>query len=294
MTVVWQALGFGITSSTLLMFGAVGFSLQYGLTNLFNFAYGSIMTASAFVAYAAVQAGWGIAGAALVAATFGALFSTALNAFVYRPFARRGAGLFGLAFVAFSFGTVLQYVVALIFGVNYVGLNVPTGGTYHLGAMIFTGLELKFFAFAVASFLVLEMVLKFTRVGKAIRGTAGSPTLARACAIPVKLVVNVTWLISGAMCGLAGFYLATELGSFSFTSGAEIFPIILAAALVGRVGSVSGAFRGAVLVGVSTELLAALTNPGLKEVYAFTLLLLVIVFRRQGILRSVAEQAVVT
>jgi branched-subunit amino acid ABC-type transport system permease component len=70
--------------------------------------------------------------------------------------------------------------------------------------------------------------------------------------------------------------------------------VVLAAALVGRVGSASGAFRGALAVGISTEVIAAFTDPALKQVYAFALLGVVMMVRRQGILRGLTEQTVVT
>jgi branched-chain amino acid transport system permease protein/neutral amino acid transport system permease protein len=287
-----EEVGFGLVTASMLVFGAGGFSLQYGLTNTFNFAYGAIMTSSAFAAYEAQTHGLGLAVSALIAALWGALFSASINALVYRPFARRGVGLFALAIVSASLGTVIQYILGLMFGESFVSLQLSSGHTYRLGSMIYTGTELLFMLMALVFFLLLELVLKFTKVGKAIRATAADPFLARVSGIRAERVVDGTWLVSGAMCGIAGFYLAAELGSFSFTSGQALLPSILAAAMIGRVGSARAAFGGALLVGVLTEVAAAYTNPSLDQVYAFAFLFVLLIVRPQGILRTSVEQVV--
>ena len=276
----------------MLVFGAGGFSFQYGLTNTFNFAYGAIMTSCAFAAYEAERYGLGIGGAAVIAAVWGALFSVLINALVYRPFSRRGVGLFALAIVSASLGTVIQYVLGLLFGESFVSLQLNSGHTFRLGSMIYTGTQLLFMLLALVFFLGLELVLKFTKVGKAIRATAADPFLARVSGIRAERIVDGTWLVSGAMCGIAGFYLAAELGSFSFTSGQAILPSILAAAMIGSVGSARAAFGGAVLVGVLTEVAAAYTNPALDQVYAFVFLFVLLIVRPQGIMRTSVEQVV--
>lgn len=287
------SVGFGLVTASVLVFAAGGFSLQFGLTNMFNFAFGQMLTVCAFIAYTVQQTGVGIIPTILATAAFGAVFSTAVNTFVYRPFARRGTGLIVLAIVSVALGTVMQYVVALIFGEEFVSIGFSQGATHRFVGMTFTSLQLEFLAFSVVAFAALHALFSYTRLGRAIRATAADPKLARACGVKVIRVVDLTWLISGAMCGIAGFYLALELGSFSYTTGEDLLPAIIAAAMVGGAGSPRAAFLGALLVGVMTEVLAAYTNPSLKQVYAFALLFIILASRPQGFLRGRAEQVVV-
>src|SRR5260370_12716512 len=79
-----QSIGFGLVTASILALASVGFTLQFGVSNILNLAYGDVMTASAFVGYAVNQAGGGIAESLAAGAGFGALASTLLNRYVYR------------------------------------------------------------------------------------------------------------------------------------------------------------------------------------------------------------------
>lgn len=293
MQVLASSVGFGLVTASIIVFAAGGFNLQFGLTNMFNFAFGQMLTVCAFFAYAVERSGVGLVATVIITALFGAVFSAAVNTFVYRPFARRGTSLIVLAIVSVAFGTILQYIVALIWGENFASLGFSQGGVHRFLGMTFTSLQLEFLAFSVVAFAGLHSLFRFTRLGKAIRATATDPKLARSCGINVIRVVDLTWLISGAMCGIAGFYLAVEIGSFSYTTGEDLLPAIIAAAMVGTAGSPRSAFLGALLVGVMTEVLAGYTNPEFKQVYAFILLFILLAVRPQGLLRGRAEQVMV-
>jgi branched-chain amino acid transport system permease protein/neutral amino acid transport system permease protein len=97
-----HAIGFGIVTAAVMALAAVGFTVQFGVTNILNLAYGDVMTASAFVAYVTYSAGlnpwWGMVFGGL----FGAVFSVLLNRFVYTPFIRRGARLFTMIIVTIA------------------------------------------------------------------------------------------------------------------------------------------------------------------------------------------------
>src|SRR5258707_13648339 len=85
-----QSIGFGLVTASILALASVGFTLQFGVSNILNLAYGDLMTASAFVGYAVNQAGGGIAESLAAGAGFSALASTLLNRYVYRRLVRPG------------------------------------------------------------------------------------------------------------------------------------------------------------------------------------------------------------
>jgi len=97
-----HAIGFGIVTAAVMALAAVGFTVQFGVTNILNLAYGDVMTASAFVAYVTYSAGlnpwWGMVFGGL----FGAVFSVLLNRLLYTPFIRRGARLFTMIIVTIA------------------------------------------------------------------------------------------------------------------------------------------------------------------------------------------------
>ena len=263
--------------------GAVGFSLQFGVSNIFNLAYGDIMTVSAFVAYvtnADAHANIWVSMAAGAAA--GALLSVAINRFIYTPFIRRGTALFTMVMVSLAVGTVIENAVQAIAGDGFRGYQLQAVKSINLIGMSFTSRQLIIVGIAVVAMVGLHLLLSGTRVGKAMRATATHPELARSCGVPTDRVTAVAWGISGALCGLAGVALALNLAAFDFTFGQSFLLIIVAAAVFGSVGQPYGAMAGAVVIGMASEI-AAVYVPSLKEVVAFALLVIVLLIRPNGL-----------
>jgi len=100
-----EALGFGLVSMSVIAIAAVGFTMQFGITNMINLAYGEVMISSAYVAYYINRTGISIWIAMVVAAVFGAVLSFLLNRFVYAPFQRKGTTLIGMVIVSLAVGS---------------------------------------------------------------------------------------------------------------------------------------------------------------------------------------------
>jgi branched-subunit amino acid ABC-type transport system permease component len=284
------SLGFGIVTASILAVAAVGFTLQFGVTNILNLAYGDVMTASAFVAYVMTKHGSGIWLAVAGCAVFGALFSMLLNRVIYTPFVRHGTKLFGMIIVTIAMSLILQNSLQAIWGSSFFSLSFSPGRSYHLSTMVFAASQLGIMAIAVVAMVAIWGMLRFTKLGKAMRATASDPELARSCGIATDRVVDVAWLISGALCGIAGVALAMNVTSFTSTTGGQFLIAIVAAAVLGGVGQPYGAMLGALTIGLSSEVAAGLIAPAYKEVVAFAVLVIVLLFRPQGILSEVATQ----
>jgi branched-subunit amino acid ABC-type transport system permease component len=281
--VLVPSIGFGIVTASILALASVGFTLQFGVTNILNLAYGDVMTACAFVGYYVNQAGGNIAESLVAAALFGALVSTLLNRFLYLPFVRRGTKLFGMVVVTLSVGTIVQNVLLAGFGASFFTFPSATGVPLHVSGMTFTGLQLAIIGIAVGSMLALQLLLSYTKLGKAMRATAANPSLARVSGIATDRVIDVAWMLSGALCGLAGLVLVLNTTTFEATTGSDFLVVIIAAAILGGVGRPAGAILASLVVGVSTEVAAAYINPSFKEVVAFGLLVVVLLLRPQGL-----------
>jgi branched-chain amino acid transport system permease protein/neutral amino acid transport system permease protein len=117
-----------------------------------------------------------------------------------------------------------------------------------------------------------------------MRATAANPGLARNCGIPTRRVIDVAWLITGALCGVAGTVAGMNSDSFSVANGSEFLIPIIAAAVLGGAGHPYGAMIGAVIIGLMTEISAAVISPQYKQVAAFAALVLVMMLRPQGLL----------
>jgi branched-subunit amino acid ABC-type transport system permease component len=284
MSLFIAALGFGLVSASIIAIAAVGFTMQFGITNMINLAYGQVMIASAYATYALNHTGVNIWVALVAGALFGAVMSFVLNRAVYAPFQRKGTNLVGMVIISLAVGLLIANVMLPIVGYYSVSYHVDTGSTFHLGSIALTGIQLLIMAVAVVTMLVIHGLLTLTRLGKAMRATAANPTLARNCGIPTRRVVDLAWLITGALCGIAGTVAGINSDSFSVANGSEFLIPIIAASVLGGAGHPYGAMIGAVIIGEMTEISAALISPQYKQVAAFAVLVLVMILRPQGLL----------
>lgn len=278
------AFGFGLVSMSVIAIAAVGFTMQFGITNMINLAYGEVMISSAYVAYYMNKAGISIWIGMVAGALFGSVFSFLLNRIVYAPFMRKGTSHLGMVIVSLAVSLMIANLMLPIVGYYSVSYQEDAGKLIRLGGIALTRDQIIVIAIAVVLMLAIHALLTYTRLGKAMRATAANPTLARNCGIPTQRVIDSVWLITGALCGLAGVVAALNSDSFAIANGAAFLITILAAAVLGGAGQPYGAMIGAVLIGLITELSAAAWSPQYKEVVAFGILVLVMVLRPQGLL----------
>lgn len=287
MSVYTAALGFGLVSASVIAIAAVGFTMQFGITNMINLAYGEVMITSAYAAYFVNRAGvniwFGLIGGGIV----GAGFSFVLNRFVYSPYKRKGTSFIGLVIVALAVSLMTANILLAIVGPDNVSYIQDRGDLIEIGGMILSVQQLLIMGVAVAIMLGIHALLKYTLLGQAMRATAANPNLARNCGVPTGLVIDAVWLITGALCGVAGTVAAMDSDSFGVANGAGFLITILAAAVLGGAGQPYGAMLGALIIGLMTELSAAALAPEYKEVVAFSILVMVMVLRPQGLLSKI-------
>ena len=294
MEVFVSSVGFGLVTAALLAISAVGFTLQFSVTNVLNLAFGSVMTGSGFIAYGLNTSGMNIWLAMAVAALCGGVISVLMNTLLYGPFIRHGTTLFGMVIVTISTAVISDHVIEAAVGPTFFSYNAPAGRALHFADFLLTRQDLTIIGIAVGVTLVTQLTLARTRLGKSMRGLSVNAPLARACGIPTRRVVALAWFGSGVLAGIAGVALFLETSTFSATTGSDFLIVTIAAAVVGGVGSTRGAVVGALIVGIITEVGAAYWDPQLKDVLAFGVLIVVLLVRPQGLFAQLAtERAVV-
>jgi branched-subunit amino acid ABC-type transport system permease component len=283
MSQVVLSLGFGLVTASILAMGAVGFTLQFGVTNLFNLAFGENMTVAAFAAYLA-RAGlhWNMWAAMAAGGAAGMLLSLAISRLIYLPFLHRGTSQFAMVMVTVAVSFILKNVLQIFTGATFYSYQLPPQRPVHILGMVFTPRQLVIIGLAMASLLGLHLLFRYSRLGKAMRATSDDPELARSVGIRTSRVVSAAWLLSGLLAGLAGVTLAMDLGTFDANTGGSFLLIIVAAAVFGSVGEPYGAVAGALVIGIVSEL-AAIVSPDLKDVVAFAVLVLVLLLRPEGL-----------
>ena len=281
----WLAFGFGLVTASVLAIAAVGLSLQFGITNYINFAYGDFMALGAYLTYE-FNTGFMHLNVwiSLFAGSIGmGILAVLLNHFLLGPFARRFERSFYVLIVTFGLSLIILNLIYSIWGSNVRSYNMPIEQVLHIGPFLLTRNQLIVMAVSVVLMTLVHTMLKTTRLGKSMRAMSDNTTLAMTSGIDTRLITTITWFLSGTLAGLAGTVLGITEGNLTPASGELFLFVIFAAVIVGGVGSIYGAMAGAVLIGLATEISAAFINPAYKLDVAFGILILTLLFRPNGL-----------
>jgi branched-chain amino acid transport system permease protein/neutral amino acid transport system permease protein len=284
MGVYLAAVGFGLVTASVLAIAAVGFTLQFGVSGVLNLAYGAIMIFGAFLAYLVNENGVSVWFGLLVAIAACSAGSVLVNAVVYTPFQRRGVDPITLVIVSLGVTLIVEFGVEAVAGGVPVSYTMGNGPTFSVGGLSLTGVQLVIMAIAVATMAGVHVLLRYTKLGKAMRATAANRNLARNCGIRTGRIITATWALTGALCGLAGTVFAIDAGSFDATSTDVFLVLILAAVFLGGPGQPYGAMLGALVIGLATEVSANFIPADYKYVIAFVVLLIMLGVRPTGLL----------
>jgi branched-subunit amino acid ABC-type transport system permease component len=279
--------GFGLITASILAIAAVGLSLQFGVTNYINFAYGELLTFGVYTAFVVNQRlGLNIWIGLVVAVIATAIVAWLINLLILRPFTDRGTSPIMMLVVTLGLSLILQNIILAIFSEQFQNYNINTGTPLTLGPFLFTPLQLSIIALAIITMLGIHVLLRYTRLGKAMRAVSDSPELARVSGINTRLVVNAVWLLAGGLGGLSGVVLAFNVASFTPTVGFGFLFVIFASVILGGIGSPYGAIVGALVVGLATEMSATFISSEYKGAIALAILIIALLIRPQGIFAS--------
>jgi branched-chain amino acid transport system permease protein/neutral amino acid transport system permease protein len=278
------SIGFGLVTAAVLAIASVGFTLQFGVTNVLNLAFGAVMILGAYLAYLLNSHGISVWYGLIVAIAAGAVVSVLINGVIYTPFQRRGASPITMVIVSLGMTLIIEFGVEAVAGGVGVTYNMGQGPTFQAGSFILTGVQVIIMAIAVVTMVGVHVLLRYTKLGKAMRATAANRTLARNCGIRTGRVIAATWALTGALCGLAGTVFAINATSFDSSSTDLFLVLILAAVFLGGPGQPYGAMLGALVIGLATEVSAAFIPADYKYVIAFVALLIMLGVRPTGLL----------
>jgi neutral amino acid transport system permease protein len=276
----------GLTSGAYFALGAVGLTFVYGSLRLINFAHGDFLTFGAYIAFLAnVTLHLPLLVSVLFAMAATALLGALTEKVMWSPMRARGAGTFQLILMAVGLAYVLRYAIQFVAGPQFRSLKVNATTSFKLPWGLTFGRTA--FVVVVASYGVLAVIgamLRFTGLGKQMRALSDDLTLAETTGIDTQRVIVVIWLFAGGLAGLAGVLYACAIGSFDPTFGFVLILTLFAAVVLGGIGSPYGALAGGVILGLVQEWSTLLFGPQWKIVVGFTVLMIVLLIRPEGVL----------
>jgi neutral amino acid transport system permease protein len=275
------SVGIGLSTAAILSLSAVAFTLEYAVSRVANFAHGEFLTIGAYAAYSGQTIfHQNVAAAALIAAVAGLVAGLVLNAALIEQF--RGRARITVFIATLGASIILQNVLVVGYGAANVSYTFSQGGLRHIGPFLWTtsDIEVIFSALAVAGLIYL--LLQRTRFGKAVRAVSQDRALAQVSGIPARRIVMQTWALAAAVSGFAGFALADTIGTFSPTLGFGFLLLTITATVAGGIGRPYATLGGALIVGLVIQIAGTYTNSAYELVFAFLLLVVLMLFRPNG------------
>lgn len=282
MTILVQTLVFGLALGGVIAISAVGLTLSYGVTRFINFAYGEFLTLGAFFCLALMGAGLGLVPAAALAALAVGLVGMALARVFYDPLA--GRGMLALLVTSVGLAFVVQNLVRMVAGSNPIRFPLPLVRPIELGGVFVPVEQLAILAVALATMLVVHLMLRFTMMGRQMRAVADDPDLARVAGVAARRVLAATWFISAVIGGLGGILLAVTQVTVAPQMGFSFLLVVFSAVLLGGIGSPYGAMIGGLAIGLAIELGATYIAANYAYAFAFVVLIGILVVRPRGLM----------
>lgn len=299
MDILLQQVLNGLILGSLYALVALGYTMVYGILELINFAHGEVVMLGAMVAVTvlAALAGAGVpvplAIAAALAVTVPVCMLTALviERVAYRPL--RKAPRLAPLITAIGASIVLQNLAMIVWGRQYLAFPaVFELQVYDLAGVTLTNVQLVIVITAALAMGGLLLLVNRTRLGRAMRATAQHQEVAGLMGVDVNRVIATTFAVGAALAAVAGLLIAAYYGIAHYNMGFLLGLKAFTAAVLGGIGNIPGAVLGGILLGVLESLGAGyvgdLTGGFLgshyQDIFAFFILILVLVFRPSGLM----------
>ena len=294
-----QQLVFGLALGTVYGLIALAYTLVYGILFMINFAHGEIFMIGAYVGWWVLswllqaQVGglhpvWVVPLMLVHAMLFAGLLGVLLERFAYRPLYMRGATRLGPLISAIGASIFLQNAVMLTQGarmkVYMTSLLFPRTWRFQVAGVSVSVLVLVMVGVAAVMMWGLHLLVQRTSLGRSIRAVAEDREMAAIMGVNIRRVIGVTFFLGSALGGAGGVLVGLYYTQIDFFMGYSAGLKAFTAAVLGGIGNIRGAMLGGLILGLIESLAVTFMNPAYKDVVAFAILILTLVFKPTGLL----------
>lgn len=271
----------GLAMGCIYAMVAIGFVLIYKATEILNFAQGELMMVGAFVAFTCVNIfHLSFLVALLISLVFMAFFGIVLERVVLRPLV--GEAPFAMVMVTIGLSIFIRSVAGMIWGYDTYKLSAGiTDHPVHIAFLALSSVHLWIIGITLILIVGLYLFFSRTKIGISMEAASQNQLAAFLVGIGVKSVFSKIWAISAIVAAMAGIFL-TPIQFLNYNMGfigLKAFP----AAVLGGFGSIPGAIVGGIIIGVSESFAGLYLPEGFKNVFAWIILIAVLMIRPQGI-----------
>ncbi len=282
----------GLTRGSIYALIALGYTMVYGIVQLINFAHGEIYMIGAFTALiiASVLSLLGIPTlaiiilASLVAVIYSSAYGFTLEKIAYKPL--RKAPRLSALISAIGMSLFLQNYVLLAQTSDFLPFPslIPDFAFAEPFEHIFASTEIVIVSTTAVVMILLTILIKFTKTGKAMRATSQDRDMAMLVGVDVNKVISMTFIIGSATAALGGVLIASHIGQINFYIGFIAGLKAFVAAVLGGIGSIPGAVVGSFILGWSESFFTGFVSSDYEDVFAFIFLVTILIFKPSGIL----------
>lgn len=289
----------GLTRGSIYALIALGYTMVYGIIELINFAHGEIYMIGAFtaliIASVLTMLGWNHVAILLIASVVAVIYSSAygytVEKLAYKPL--RQAPRLSALISAIGMSLFLQNYVLLAQTSDFLPFPslIPDFEFWEPYSHIISSSELVILITTAIVMILLTFMIKFTKIGKAMRATAQDRNMAMLVGVDVDRVISVTFIVGSATAALGGVLIASHIGQINFYIGFIAGIKAFVAAVLGGIGSIPGAVLGSLVLGWTESFFTGYVSSDYEDVFAFLFLVFILIFRPAGILgRSETEK----
>lgn len=281
-----QTLINGLAVGSIYALTAIGYSMVFSILRIINFAHGSFYMVGAVVSLSLyVFAGFPFIFAFLLGIIAAGAIGVSTERIAVRPLNQRRAPRFAFLLSTLGMQLVLDNSARLLWGTRTRPFPVPIADrVFIINNLRISLYEIIIFSVTVILLIGLELFLRRTRTGKAIRATSQNSMAAGLMGINVNQVISSTFAIGAILGGVAGIlvgiYYNSVFATMGFVAGMKGF----SAAILGGLGLLSGAVVGGFLLGIAENFSTAILGTGLRDITAFSIIIIVLIFKPNGLL----------
>lgn len=269
---------------------AVGYSLIYSLLNFTNFAHGIAVTVGAFAVFFFLT----LAGKSLFIGIIAALLVSGLVAVIieqlsYKPLLKKNARRIYLLIAGLGILTMCENLIIIAFTSRFrvYPVNFPNTPITIFGATV--GLvDIIIFCISVSALILVELYIRKTRAGLAIRGASFDLDTTSLMGINVQKLLLIVFLMAGSLAGLAGALLGAKYTAFPLL-GSSMTSKAFISSVFGGLGSIPGAMLGAMILGISETMISGYLSSTMRDIFAYTLLIVILFVRPEGLMGKSSE-----
>ena len=274
----------GIAIGSILALAAIGLTLTYGILKLSNFAHGDFMTLGAYLTWLINTSGLNIWLSMVIAAAGTIIAMLIAEYLLWKPMRDRRASDSTLIILSIGLALFLRNGILLIYGGSNQQYLLPVVRALEFGDLRIAYYRLIVVGLAIAAIIALHLILKNTKIGKAMRAVSDNIDLARVSGINVERIVLWTWVITGTLTAFAGAMYGL-IAVVRPNMGWFLILPMFAAVILGGIGNVYGAIAGAFIIGIAQELSVPLLGSEYKLGVALAIMIVILLVRPQGLFK---------